>query len=140
MTKTITLNIFHLGSPIPLAPCKGWPKSAVHYFERREAIAVLAALEINRPLLVRGEPGCGKTQLARAAAQVLGMPLATLVVNERTETDDLFWRYDALRRLSDANDPNKGVQDEKKLIIPDFGEALCFAATREPGINYLQDF
>jgi len=26
------------------------------------------------------------------------------------------------------------------LIIPDFGEALCFAATREPGINYLQDF
>lgn len=70
---------------------------------------------INRPLLVRGEPGCGKTQLARAAAQVLGMPLATLVVNERTETEDLFWRYDALRRLSDAN-TQKGVEDESKYL------------------------
>lgn len=78
----------------------------------------MASLAIKRPLLVRGEPGCGKTQLARAAAQVLGMPMATLVVNERTETEDLFWKYDALRRLSDANDCNIKDIDESKYLSP----------------------
>ncbi len=116
MTQDITLENFSLDTAIPLPPCKGWPRAAVHHFDRQQALAILAALEINRPLLVRGEPGCGKTQLARAAAQVLRMPLASLVVNERTETEDLFWRYDALRRLSDANDPKRGVLNEKDYL------------------------
>lgn len=100
---------------ITLEPSHGWPKKAVHYFDRKQAIAILAAKAIKRPLLVRGEPGCGKTQLARAAAQVLKMPLAWMVVNERTETEDLFWRYDALSRLSDANSPS-GLKDEKSYL------------------------
>ncbi len=112
----ISLDTFLAKDTIELDACPAWPKKAVHNFDRRQAIAILAALEIRRPLLIRGEPGCGKTQIARAAAQVLKMPLATLVVNERTEAEDLFWRYDALRRLSDANDPNKGVQDEKQYL------------------------
>lgn len=116
MTNKTSLDSFKIKEAIPLTPCAGWPKPAVHYFDRKQVIAVLAAKEINRPLLVRGEPGCGKTQMARAVAQVLKMPLASLVVNERTETEDLFWHYDALRRLSDANNPNKGVEDEKKYL------------------------
>ncbi len=116
MSYKARLDDFNLTKPISLLPCPGWPKTAVHFFDREQAIAVLAAKGINRPLLVRGEPGCGKTQLARAAAQVLAMPLACLVVNERTETEDLFWRYDALRRLSDANVRNKGVADEKEYL------------------------
>ncbi len=113
MKRKISLATFRDKPFISLDTCPAWPKRAVHNFDRQQAIAILAALEIKRPLLIRGEPGIGKTQIARAAAQVLGMPLATLVVNERTETEDLFWRYDALRRLSDANDPNRGVADEK---------------------------
>ncbi len=116
MTQQFTLEQFSIGTSIDLVPCKGWPRVAKHDFDRHQALAILAALEINRPLLVRGEPGCGKTQLARAAAQVLGMPMASLVVNERTETEDLFWHYDALRKLSDANNPKCDVQDEKDYL------------------------
>ena len=116
MTEEISLDTILANPKIDLDTCDAWPKPAVHNFDRQQAIALLAALAIKRPLLIRGEPGCGKTQIARAAAQVLKMPLATLVVNERTETEDLFWRYDALRRLSDANDPKKGVQDETEYL------------------------
>ena len=116
MANKKTLKTFTIGTGIPLKPCLGWPRQAVHFFDRRQAVAILAALEIKRPLLVRGEPGCGKTQLARAAAQVLGMPLVSLVVNERTETEDLFWKYDAIRRLSDAHDTKKSVDDEKEYL------------------------
>ncbi len=118
MDKQITLDTFTINSDkgISLEPCSGWPRKALHHFDREQALAILAARAIKRPLLVRGEPGCGKTQMARAAAQLLCMPLAWLVVNERTETEDLFWKYDALRRLSDANNPEKGVQDESEYL------------------------
>ncbi len=116
MDKPTLIETILQQNPWHLPACSIWPKKAQHEFDRRQLIAVLAAREIDRPLLVRGEPGCGKTQLARAAAEALKMPLVTLVVNERTETEDLFWHYDALRRLSDANDPNKGVQDEKAYL------------------------
>ncbi|MEJ2680288.1 MAG: MoxR family ATPase [Gammaproteobacteria bacterium] len=106
-----SISDFVNAEPLNLASCPGWPKSAVHQFDRQQAIAILAAKAVCRPLLVCGEPGCGKTQLARAAAQFLQMPLACLVVNERTEAEDLFWRYDALRRLSDANS-STGVKEE----------------------------
>ena len=112
----ISLQTFLENPVVELDPCPAWPKRAVHHFDRQQAIAILAARAVKRPLLIRGEPGCGKTQIARAAAQLMRMPLATLVVNERTETEDLFWRYDALRRLSDANDPKAGVKDEKAYL------------------------
>ncbi len=114
--KYKTIDDFKLNTPVPLPASLGFPKEADHFFDRKQVIAILAALEINRPLLVRGEPGCGKTQLARAAAQVLEMPLACLVVNERTETEDLFWRYDSLRRLSDANTRGKSVDNEEEYL------------------------
>ena len=60
------------------------------------------AFAAKRPLLVRGEPGMGKSQLARAVAQKLGRPLVSFVVDSRTESRDLLWSYDAVRRLADA--------------------------------------
>lgn len=41
MTKKITLETFCLDSAIPLKPCKGWPKAAVHHFDRQQAVAIL---------------------------------------------------------------------------------------------------
>ena len=116
MTDQPNLETIKINTSINLDPCPIFPREAVHIFDRQQVIALLAALNINRPLLVRGEPGCGKTQMARAAAEVLKMPLASLVVNERTETEDLFYRYDALRRLSDANDPNKSIDEEEEYL------------------------
>ncbi|NKB77678.1 MAG: AAA domain-containing protein [Gammaproteobacteria bacterium] len=111
-----SFGAFAVGEIIHLEPTSGWPKKAVHTFSEEQATAILAAKEIGRPLLIRGEPGCGKTQMARAAAHVLKMPLALLVVNERTEAEDLLWKYDALRRLSDAHNPDQDVEDESRYL------------------------
>jgi MoxR-like ATPase len=73
-----------------------------HIFQEDSAQAVRAALAARRPLLVRGEPGVGKTQLAEAAARVLEMPFVPHVVDSRTESRDLLWSFDAVMRLADS--------------------------------------
>lgn len=73
-----------------------------HRFEKRQIEAVNAALSADRPLLVRGEPGVGKSQLARAAAMALGRTFVQHVVDSRTEARDLQWHFDAVGRLAKA--------------------------------------
>jgi MoxR-like ATPase len=73
-----------------------------HQFELRQIRAVNAALSASRPLLVRGEPGVGKSQLARAAAKALGRVFVQHVVDSRTESRDLLWHFDAVGRLAKA--------------------------------------
>lgn len=74
----------------------------VHLLSIGEIHAVNAAIAAGRPLLVRGEPGTGKSQLARAAARQLGRVLVQQVIDSRTEARDLMWTFDAIRRLADA--------------------------------------
>ena len=74
----------------------------VHVFDDNSRLAVKSALAAGRPLLVRGEPGVGKTQLAAATAKALGRPLVSCVVNARTESTDLMWQFDSVRRLAEA--------------------------------------
>jgi len=90
-----------VGVPIDLLPIGSWP-AAVHCFDRKSANAVRMAIAAERPLLVRGEPGVGKSQLARAAAQVLGRVFVSEVVHARSEPADLQWRFDAVARLGEA--------------------------------------
>ena len=78
-----------------------WPETA-HLFEERPADALEAALAARRPLLVRGEPGTGKSQLARAAAQHLGRPFISEVIHGNSERQDLLYRFDAVARLGEA--------------------------------------
>ena len=73
-----------------------------HAFDPEDIKAINAALATGRPLLVRGDPGVGKTQMAKAAACVLKRALLTLVVDSRTESRDLLWHFDAVERLADA--------------------------------------
>ncbi|MDT4331337.1 AAA family ATPase [Methylomonas sp. MED-D] len=73
-----------------------------HHFEPRQLMAINAALSANRPLLVRGEPGIGKTQLARAAAKALRRAFVQCVVDAKTESRDLLWHFDAIGRLAEA--------------------------------------
>ena len=87
--------------PIPL-PVRGGPADQVHLFEAEDIQAINAALAAERPLLVRGEPGSGKSQLARAAAQCLGRAFISFTVDSRTESRDLLWEFDAVQRLADA--------------------------------------
>ncbi|HEX4954672.1 MAG TPA: MoxR family ATPase [Thermoanaerobaculia bacterium] len=73
-----------------------------HVFDPRSVQAINAALASGRPLLLRGEPGTGKSQLARAAAQRLGRAFVSTVVDARTEAEDLQYEFDTVARLAEA--------------------------------------
>ncbi len=83
-------------------PMIGGMAKSVHVIDKKSILAINAALATQRPLLVRGEPGIGKSQLARAAAVLLGRTFLTHAVDARTETRDLLWTLDAVARLATA--------------------------------------
>jgi MoxR-like ATPase len=97
------MNIPNIRTNIPFdLPARGsWPASR-HVFDEENADAIRMALAAERPLLVRGEPGTGKSQLARAAAEELRRLFVAEVVHSRTEPQDLQWRFDAIARLGEA--------------------------------------
>lgn len=86
---------------LDLPGIKSWPTTR-HRFQENDLWAIRAALAANRPLLVRGEPGIGKSQLARAAAHVLRVPFLYKVIDARCECTDLLYDYDAVSRLAQA--------------------------------------
>src|SRR5215216_7084161 len=61
--------------------------------------AVNLSIALGRPLLLQGEPGCGKTRLAYAVAYGLGLPIEEGYVKSTTRGQDLLYRYDAVNRL-----------------------------------------
>ncbi|MEM7245205.1 MAG: MoxR family ATPase [Acidobacteriota bacterium] len=107
--------------------------ATAHVFEKDAVFAINAALAAERPLLIRGEPGTGKSQLARAAAAGLGRAFLSKVIDARTEVRDLFYSFDAVRRLADAQvqaalgseepDPRKHqAQVEERLAVANYLE------------------
>lgn len=86
--------------PITLEQVGG--RCFAHLFEQPHLHAINTALACNRPLLLTGEPGVGKTQLARAAAKALGRAYVRCTVDAKTESRDLLWQFDAVARLADA--------------------------------------
>lgn len=73
-----------------------------HIFEEADCYALWAAYAAGRPLLVRGQPGTGKSQMARAIAQQLGWAFVSETVRGNTELNDLHWQFDAIGRLGEA--------------------------------------
>jgi MoxR-like ATPase len=65
-------------------------------------LAVNAAIALKRPLLVKGEPGTGKTMLAEEVAQALGMPLLQWHIKSTTKAQQGLYEYDAVSRLRDS--------------------------------------
>ena len=79
-------------------------------------VAVNAAVTLERPLLVKGEPGTGKTELARQVAQALGMPLIEWHVKSTTKAQQGLYEYDAVSRLRDSQLGDKRVHDVRNYI------------------------
>ncbi len=79
-------------------------------------IAVNAAVALERPLLVKGEPGTGKTELARQVAAALGLPLMEWHVKSTTKAQQGLYEYDAVSRLRDSQLGEARVHDVKNYI------------------------
>lgn len=105
---------FMEGKPLTLEKSDSWPESK-HRFSRDSVWAIRSAIAARRPLLLRGEPGIGKSQLARAAAEVLRVPFLFHVVNERSERDELLYTYDAVARLALAQIGQVAFKDAEEL-------------------------
>ena len=75
---------------------------AAYVIDPEVSFAVRVAEATGRPLLLRGEPGCGKSSLAAYVAREKGWRYYEHVVTSRTTARDLLWSFDAVRRLADA--------------------------------------
>jgi MoxR-like ATPase len=78
--------------------------------------AVNAAVALERPLLVKGEPGTGKTELAKQVAQAMGMPLIEWHVKSTTKARQGLYEYDAVARLRDSQLGDDRVHDINNYI------------------------
>jgi MoxR-like ATPase len=84
----------------------------LYLYTEKIVLAVNVALATGRPLLVRGASGCGKSSLAYNLALCLKRRYYEFVVSSRTEFQDLLWRFDAVRRLADAQAGNRASQSD----------------------------
>ena len=79
-------------------------------------VAVNAAIVLERPLLVKGEPGTGKTVLAREVANALGAPLIEWHIKSTTKAQQGLYDYDAVSRLRDSQLGDERVKDIRNYI------------------------
>ena len=80
----------------------------------RDAVNVAIALE--KPLLIKGEPGTGKTRLAEAIAEQLNTPLLVWNVKSTSKAKDGLYVYDTVQRLNDARFGDRDVRDVRQYI------------------------
>ena len=81
------------------------------------AVAVNAAVALERPLLIKGEPGTGKTVLAEQVAASTGLPLFTWHVKSTTKASQGLYEYDAVSRLRDSQLGSEKTSDISNYII-----------------------
>lgn len=81
-------------------------------------IAVNAAVTLERPLLVKGEPGTGKTELARQVADALGLRMIEWNIKSTTRAQQGLYEYDAVSRLRDSQLGDERVHDVRNYIKP----------------------
>lgn len=127
MPEATTLTYHKLFDPKPVerppepSDKAGDQRHAVTYVydSERITLSMNVALATQRPLLVRGPSGTGKSSLARSVAQVLGWRYYETVITSRTQARDLLWQVDLLRRLHDAQSPRRGFEAEYgPYVIP----------------------
>src|SRR5207247_699544 len=99
-------------------------------------LAVNAAITLKRPLLVKGEPGTGKTMLAEEVAGSLGMPLLQWHIKSTTKAQQGLYEYDAVSRLRDSQLGDERVKDIHNYIkFPDADTIKSIVGVHCPGLK-----
>src|SRR5215468_5816282 len=80
-------------------------------------VAVNAAIALQRPLLIKGEPGTGKTVLAHEVAKALGRPIIEWHIKSTTKAQQGLYEYDAVARLRDSQLGDPRVHEIRNYII-----------------------
>lgn len=101
------------------------------------AMAVRAAMTLGRPLLIKGEPGTGKTQLAIEVAQMLKSPLFEWHIKSTTKARQGLYEYDAVSRLRDSQLGDPKVQDVNNYIVK--GRVWHAFATEEQSVLLIDE-
>jgi MoxR-like ATPase len=92
-------------------------KNLHHIFDEADCYALWAAYSAGRPLLVRGKPGTGKSQMAKAIAHHLNWAFVSEVIRGSTELCDLHWHFDAIGRLGEAQAMSYTDDDKRKAAL-----------------------
>ena len=95
----------------------GFKGTETYIASRDLEVAVNAAVALQRPLLVKGEPGTGKTVLAQEVARALGHPLIEWHIKSTTKAQQGLYEYDAVSRLRDGQLGDERVHDIGNYIV-----------------------
>jgi MoxR-like ATPase len=87
---------------VPGIPQMRFEGTSAYIADKDLMVAVNAAIALERPLLVKGEPGTGKTELARQVAAALGLDLIEWHIKSTTKAQQGLYEYDAVSRLRDS--------------------------------------
>ena len=104
---------------------KGFQGTAQYVASKELMNAVNIAAALQKPLLLKGEPGTGKTMLAQAVADAMELPLMIWNVKSTTKAQDGLYVYDVVQRLYDSQFGTHGVDDIARYIkLGKLGEAF----------------
>jgi MoxR-like ATPase len=108
--------------------------------DRQLQESVDLAIALGRPLLLQGEPGCGKTSLAYAVAYSLGLPLEINYIKSTSRAQDLLYSYDAVNRLYDAQVNEPKSKDVKNYIrLAPLGRAIARAQSGRKSVVLIDE-
>ena len=101
--------------------------------------AVNVAISLGQPLLITGEPGTGKTQLASSIAYEYNLPLLTFQTKTTSVAHDLFYHYDAIRRFQDSQIQGKTIHMIDYISFQALGIAILLTYPKEQTHTLLDD-
>ena len=99
---------------------EGWKDNeSTHCLKRSDILALMAALGSGRPLLITGEPGCGKTTMARAYASLLEYELIGAMIKPGQSHESLLWSVDHVNRFAEAQGSFNSSKERKQALSVD---------------------